>query len=88
MYALFEKYVALAEEFCIDPSMPRHAGRHCKMPNAPAATPSQYWKTNMNLPFMDHLLQELDTRLLQGHARLNVQYLIPTKVCTCLRYFV
>ncbi|KAH3742404.1 hypothetical protein DPMN_049147 [Dreissena polymorpha] len=54
--ALYEKYVALAEEFGIDPSMPRHAGRHRHMPNAPASTPSQYWKTNMYIPFMDHLL--------------------------------
>ncbi|KAH3809008.1 hypothetical protein DPMN_137371 [Dreissena polymorpha] len=86
--ALYEKAVALAEEFGIDPFMPGHAGRHSHMPNAPAATTSQLWKTNMYLPFMDHLLQELDSRLLQGHARLNVQYLIPTKVRTCLKYFV
>ncbi|KAH3833221.1 uncharacterized protein LOC127879390 [Dreissena polymorpha] len=74
------KSVALAEEFGIDQSMPRHAGHHRHMPYAPAATPSQNWKTNMYLPFMGHLLQKLDSWLLQGHARFNVQYLIPTKV--------
>ncbi|KAH3833370.1 hypothetical protein DPMN_106677 [Dreissena polymorpha] len=66
--ALYEKSVALAEEFGMDPLMSRHAGRHRHMPKAPSATPSQYWKMNMYLPFMDHLPQELDSRLLQGHA--------------------
>ncbi|XP_053405138.1 zinc finger MYM-type protein 1-like [Mercenaria mercenaria] len=78
--ALYDKSVDLAKDVDVDPSMPRHVGRYIHMPNAPADTPSQYWKTNMYLPFMDSLLQELDSRLLQGHARYKVQFLIPTKV--------
>jgi hypothetical protein len=78
--ALFEKAVNLAGDVGVDPSMPRHYGRHRNIPNAPADTPSQYWRTNMYLPFVDHLLAELDMRLLQGHARYTAQYLIPIKV--------
>ena len=27
-------------------------------------TPIQYWRSAMDLPFVDHFLQEMDTRLL------------------------
>ena len=87
--ALYDKSVELAHDVGVDPSMPRYYGRHRHMPNAHADTPSQYWKANMYLPFVDHLLSELDIRLLQGHARYKVQYLIPTKVySTNARYIL
>jgi len=51
----------------VDPSRLR-AGvnmRQQHRPNVPAHTTSEYWKRNMYLPFIDHLLEELQTRLLQ-----------------------
>ena len=79
--ALYDKAVMIARDVGIEPSMPRQYGRQRNRPNAPAATPFQFWKTNMYLPFVDHLLVELDARLLQGHGRFKAQYLLPTKVC-------
>ena len=78
---LYEKAVSLAEAIGVDPSVPRRHGRQANRPNAPADTPSQYWKVNMFLPFLDHLVVELNTCMLKPHGRFTAQFLLPTKVC-------
>ena len=57
---LFEKAVSLAEAIGVDPCAPRRHGRQANRPNAHADTPSQYWKVNMFLSFLDHLVVELN----------------------------
>jgi len=46
----------------------------------PAETPNQYWRRAIYLPFIDHLLQELNSRLISNENRFCAQYLIPTKL--------
>ncbi|XP_052809538.1 zinc finger MYM-type protein 1-like [Mya arenaria] len=78
--ALYDKSVSTAHDVDVESSVPRRFGRQVHRPNAPAETPSQYWKTNMYLPFVDHLLVDLDARLLKGNGRYKAQYLLPPKV--------
>ncbi|XP_053382648.1 uncharacterized protein LOC128549611 [Mercenaria mercenaria] len=73
--ALYDSAVDLAATIGVQQSMPRHGGAQQHRPNAPA--PSAYWKYNMYLPFMDHLLVELDIRLPSAEPRFQAQYLIP-----------
>ena len=77
---LFDNAVDLAAKFNVEASKPRNAGRQVHRENVPADTPSQYWKRAMYLPFMDHLLQELDTRLLVAQDRYVAQYIIPSQL--------
>ena len=46
----------------------------------PADNPCQYWKRAMYLPFVDHLLQEMNTRLLVAKHRYVAQYIIPKQL--------
>ncbi|WAR13548.1 hypothetical protein MAR_027728 [Mya arenaria] len=55
-------------------------GRQQNRTNVPRDTPSQLWKTNVYLPFLEHLLADLDVRLLQVNSGYNAQYFIPTQV--------
>jgi hypothetical protein len=52
----------------VQPSLPR-GGRQKNRPNAPAQTPTEYWRINMYLPFVDHLVSEMENRLLQNNER-------------------
>ena len=60
--------------------MPRNRGAQRNRPNAPAQTPSEYWKLNMYLPFVDHLINELYSRLLAAEPRYVAQKLIPQNI--------
>jgi hypothetical protein len=53
--ALYEKAVSMADSVDVQPSLPR-GGRQKNRSNAPAQTPSEYWRINMYLPFVDHLV--------------------------------
>ena len=46
----------------IEPKIPRIAGRQIHHANASASTPSDYYLLNMYLPFLDHLMDGLNTR--------------------------
>lgn len=58
--------------------MPRVVGKQQHRCNAPANTPSEYWKRNLYLPFTDHLISELTDRLILNEPRFIAQYLIPS----------
>lgn len=77
--ALYEKAAEMAQSIDVLPTFPR-AGRQANRPNAPAANASEYWRINMYLPFVDHLLAELDSRLLQGNERYCIQHLLPSRI--------
>lgn len=67
--SLYDSAVELAATVNTEPSMPSYRGAQRNRPNAPAQTPSEYWKLNMYLPFFDHLITELSTRLLTAEPR-------------------
>ena len=76
---LFAEATAAAAEFDLVPSTPRLAGRQKHRPNVPADDPKQYWQRALYYPLLDHLIRELEDRLLSPEERFLAQYLIPHK---------
>ena len=79
---LYQSAVNLAGTLETQPSMPRNrATMHQNhRPNATTEDISSYWMINMYLPFMDHLLSDMDSRLLNAEPQYITQKLIPTMV--------
>lgn len=48
--------------------MPRRCGRQTRA-NHPADTTKQYWRIALYYPFLDHMVMELDSRLLKSEDR-------------------
>jgi hypothetical protein len=48
--------------------------RYCP---APADTPKQYWKVSLYFAFIDHMIMELESRLIKSENRFYAQYLLP-----------
>ena len=81
--SLYDKAVGISHDVDIQPSAPRRFGRQQNRSNAPAEDVSSFWKRNMYLLIVDHLVAELDARLLQANPRFCAQKLILSTVC-CL----
>ncbi len=62
--------------------MPRRCGRQTTRANHPADTPKQYWKVSLYYPFIDHIIMELESRLIKSENRLHAQFLLPKCVNT------
>ena len=60
--------------------MPRQAARQNNRANYDLQDPSRYWKVAVFYVFVDHLLEEMDIRILKNEERFQVQWLIPTKL--------
>ncbi|XP_061173542.1 uncharacterized protein LOC133182709 [Saccostrea echinata] len=74
---LFHKATVVAASVNEVPVIPRGVARQVNRVNVPAVNPSQYWKRAMYLPFVDHLIQELTSRLVKNEDRFAAQTLIP-----------
>ncbi|XP_066029066.1 52 kDa repressor of the inhibitor of the protein kinase-like [Pocillopora verrucosa] len=57
-----QEAVTIARQVAVQPEMPRIAQRQMHRNNAPAATPEGYFKINLTRVFLDHVLQQLNTR--------------------------
>ena len=77
---LYKDAMELAAKFEVQPSRPRNAGKQRHREHIPADTPCQYWKSAMYLPFVDYLLQEMNTRLLVAKHRYMAQYIMPKQL--------
>ena len=86
--ALYDSAVELAATIGVLPSMPRNRAGQQNRPNVPADNSSTYWKHNMYLPFVDHLMAELDTRFLTAEPRYKAQYLLPKKAADLTQVLV
>ena len=60
--------------------MPRIFAIQRNRANVPAVTPQQYWYRALFFPLVDHLIQELNDRLLNHNDRFLGQYFIPTQL--------
>ena len=59
-------------------SLPRVSGRQQHRNNSPAETPEAYYRRNVAIPFLDHLLKEMETRFDQSSRTCSVIFkLIP-----------
>ena len=70
----------LAKSFDISESIPRRCGRQTTRANHPAETPKQYCRISLYYPFLDHLITELESRLLKSGNRLHAQYILARAV--------
>lgn len=61
-HRLFEEAVQLAEKVGIQPSRPRIVQRQIYRSNCPASTPEAYYRINLTQVFLDHSLQQLQSR--------------------------
>ena len=59
---LYEEAVQLAGGIGIEPSQPRTVQRQVHRDNAPATSPNQYYRINLTRVFLDHAVQQLDSR--------------------------
>ena len=77
---LFERAKELAAGCEIEPSVPWISAIQRNRANVPAIAPQQYWYRALHLSLVDHLIQELDDRLLNHNDRFLGQYLVPTQL--------
>ena len=77
----FESAVEMASLFDIVLSMPRIAARQQHRENAESDRPFNYYRKNMCLPFLDHLINGIDVRL-DKYCKtvLMVQALMPSVI--------
>lgn len=73
--ALFECATEIAASIDVQPAFPRIAKAQKHRPNIPATDAFVYWY----LPFVDHLVSEIDVRLLTGEPRYCAQFLTRKK---------
>ena len=67
---VYERGKQIAAEFDNEPSIPRTTGRQQQhRVNVPATKPESYWQRAVYLPFIDHLIQEMNDRLLSQEDR-------------------
>ena len=74
---LYQSALDLSEPFDIVENMPRRCGRQTTRANHPADTPKQYWKVSLYFAFIDHMIMELESRLIKSENRFYAQYLLP-----------
>ena len=79
---LYQDITKLAEKQNVLPSKPRTAGRQQNRDNVPADTPEEYWRRSVYYPLLDHIANELETRLVVPKDRFLAQYLIPSKLAS------
>ena len=76
---LYQEITKLAEK---QNALPRTAGRQQHRDNVPADTPEEYWRRSVYYPLLDHIANELETRLVVPKDRFLAQYLIPSKLAS------
>ena len=56
---------------------PKKYGRQTTRANHRADTPKQYWKVSLYYAFIDHMIMELESRLIKSENRFYAEYLFP-----------
>lgn len=78
--AIWGNSVSLADQAEVEVRTPRVVGRQVHRANIPANTPQEYWRINLFVPFVDHLISELTDRLCTPLPRIQAQHLIPAYI--------
>ena len=81
-HSLYLRAESIAKAIGVEPSKPRISNKQMHRSNAPSNTVEEYYCRNLFFPFLDHIINSIDSRfsakllpVLQG------QYLIPSKIC-------
>ena len=84
--ALMGKALSIAEVYNILPCTPRTTGRQQHRNNVEADSASAYWKRSLYLPFLDHLISEIDEQLVKPLPGFQAQLLIPGEITLIILY--
>lgn len=73
----------MAETVNSQPSKPRSCGRQMNRPNVVTTTIEQWYKVNVAIPFLDHIINDLDSRFSPLAKRASsLLCLVPSILCT------
>ncbi|XP_062599060.1 52 kDa repressor of the inhibitor of the protein kinase-like, partial [Saccostrea cucullata] len=78
--ALYGRATEIAAEHDLQPCVPRRAGRQQHRENHPLNNPSDYWRVSLYLVFLDHLVNEISSRVTKNEERFLISYLLPAKL--------
>ena len=59
---MYQQALRMAEKVNVEPAKPRTTGRQRHRANAPAESVKEYYMNNIAIPFLDHIISELDAR--------------------------
>lgn len=77
----FEEAVEIAEKVGTTPSKPRTARSQQHRYNTPSDSPSEYYRRVISVPFLDHLITQIESRFTDENMKLlYVSYGLPTNV--------
>lgn len=77
---LYQDAVSIAEKHDVAVNRPRIAGRQQHRGNVPSTSASEYYKRGLYFPFLDHLLAELNDRLIKPGPLFRISCLLPRNV--------
>ncbi len=85
---VYQQATRLGELVDVTESSPRLAGRQQHRQNIPATTPTDYFKLNITIPLLDHIITELDDRFNADSSGVLVEFvqLLPNAVSTRSSY--
>lgn len=64
----YQQAKTIAESLDIEIKKPRTCGRQTHRSNVPADSVEDYYRKSVTIPFLDHLLEEINARFFQGHS--------------------
>ena len=74
----------MAEAVNVQPSKPRSCGRQINRPNVVTTTIEEWYKVNVAIPFVDHIITDLESRFSPLAKRASsLLCLVPSILCTC-----
>ncbi len=83
-HSWFEEIVQFSESLNVDVSVPRIVGRQIYRGNIPGDSPEAYYRRNIMVPFLDHILDEMRDRFGGIHQQIvKLLGLIPSIIATC-----
>ncbi|XP_052811754.1 52 kDa repressor of the inhibitor of the protein kinase-like [Mya arenaria] len=78
--AIFQKAADIASEFQIDASVPRQNQRQRNRANYQVEDPKTYWRIALYNVFVDHLIEEVSSRVMANQERFCAQLLLPVRL--------
>ena len=77
---LYDKAVDVSSNFAIHPTMPRRAGRQKNRAYPDGQMVSDFYRGMVFYVFLDHLVKEMETRILCNEVRYTAQHLLLSKL--------
>jgi hypothetical protein len=80
--AIYDQSIRIAEKVAVTPIMPRQAQRQLHRSNVPADSVIEYYQKNVAIPFLDHIISNLENRFSSlGVTASSLLGLVPSVLC-------